>query len=115
MKTMNAPAFLLANEDAATEERTRAIGRELYARMRQHEVPAWRRPRERLLARVMRDAELQARLFRLVDVLPSLDSAAATIEMLGDAVTSDRQADAYADTYLSTPWARSPRPPYEAR
>ena len=82
---MNALAFLLAGEDAALEERTQAIGRELFARTRHaHGATPWRRFEERVVGHVMRDAELQARLFRLVDVLPALESGEAVVAHLRD-------------------------------
>src|SRR6266550_1227063 len=84
----SSPAFddLPSSQLAAIEERTQAIGREIFANLEHSHAAIWQRRwwDDRLLAWSMRDEQLKVQLFRFVDVLPMLDSADAVMEHLHD-------------------------------
>src|SRR5579864_1036149 len=76
------------------EARTREIGQEIFARIREAE-PSILSPRwwdDRLMALSMRDPAVKVQLFRLVDTLPSLKSHRAVTRHLREylATVGDR-------------------------
>src|SRR6266550_8583480 len=82
----SSPAFddLPSSQLAAIEERTQAIGREIFANLEHSHAAIWQRRwwDDRLLAWSMRDEQLKVQLFRFVDVLPMLASADAVMDHL---------------------------------
>ena len=73
------------------EERTREIGHELYTSV-SGEVPSFfdrKRWTGRLMAWVMRDDDFRTRLFRFIDVLPSLRRDDHVIRLLKEYFTSE--------------------------
>jgi RHH-type proline utilization regulon transcriptional repressor/proline dehydrogenase/delta 1-pyrroline-5-carboxylate dehydrogenase len=69
---------------AAIEERTQAIGRQVFANLDDSQAHVWQRRwwDDQLMAWSMRDEQLKVQLFRFVDVLPMLESADAVMEHL---------------------------------
>ncbi|HUE74802.1 MAG TPA: proline dehydrogenase family protein [Pirellulaceae bacterium] len=68
----------------AIEQRTQAIGRHLFANLRESKPAIWQRRwwDDRIMAWSMRDEPLKVQLFRFVDVLPMLRSSEAVTEGL---------------------------------
>jgi RHH-type proline utilization regulon transcriptional repressor/proline dehydrogenase/delta 1-pyrroline-5-carboxylate dehydrogenase len=68
----------------AIERQTQAIGRHLFANLRESKPQFWERRwwDDRIMAWSMRDESLKVQLFRFVDVLPMLGSADAVTEHL---------------------------------
>nr|WP_240907097.1 L-glutamate gamma-semialdehyde dehydrogenase [Paludisphaera rhizosphaerae] len=67
------------------EDRTRAIGRELFARVGRASRP-WRRAwwEDRFMATTLDDPEVRVQLFRFIDVLPALKTAPAVRRHLAE-------------------------------
>ncbi|MEX2026885.1 MAG: L-glutamate gamma-semialdehyde dehydrogenase, partial [Pirellulaceae bacterium] len=68
----------------AIEQRTQAIGRHLFANLRESKPAIWQRRwwDDRIMAWSMRDEPLKVQLFRFVDVLPMLRSSESVTEGL---------------------------------
>jgi RHH-type proline utilization regulon transcriptional repressor/proline dehydrogenase/delta 1-pyrroline-5-carboxylate dehydrogenase len=75
---------LSAAEGEALERHTQAIGRHLFANLRESKPQIWERRwwDDRIMAWSMQDESLKVQLFRFVDVLPMLGSADSVTEHL---------------------------------
>ena len=71
---------------AAIEEKTQAIGRDLFRNLHQEQATIFQRRwwDDKIMSWAMKDDSLKVELFRFVDVLPMLDTSEAVVEHLSE-------------------------------